>query len=476
MLGLVGSLAVFAGGIGCTGILLTDPTLRDGPLSVLRYGHGPDLATMVLYLGLGLMAWGWVRLGQDVLAGRAGGQAVVACAGVWLVPMLLSPPLFSGDVYAYLAQGALTLHGFDPYTVGPEVLSGPARDNVAGLWQATGSPYGPLFLLLAKGVVAVTGNGVISGILLMRLVLLPGLVLLAYALPGLVGHLGGRTSVALWVAVANPLVLTQLVGGPHNDILMVGLLALATLLVLNGRHGAGMTMAAVAVAVKASAGIALPFLVLIWAARLSGDRWARIGKAAAASLTIVVTVYLASNWALGVPLTELPDITAPLRIVDWLSVPTGVGEVLYSCLGWATGAAPASFLAVTRLLGLIALATVAARQWWLARAGGAEAVRQMAVVLALAAVLSPTTLPWYFSWALAMGAALPWTTWALSLLLAGSVWLMIVDYPNGYIELSNWPYLAVGASFAALAAISLHHPVPSASSHNRAPPAPTSRT
>lgn len=457
-LGLVGSLAVFIGGIGCTGILFTDPILDDGPLSALRSGHGRDLAIVVLYLGLGLMVGAWVRLGRDVLAGRAGGRAVMACAGAWLGPMLVSPPLFTGDVYAYLAQGVLTLHGFDPYTVGPDVLSGPVADNVAGLWQATGSPYGPLFLLLAKGVVAVTGNGIISGVLLMRLVMLPGLALLGYALPGLVRHLGGRTSVALWVAVANPLVLTQLIGGPHNDILMVGLLALATLLVLNGRHGSGLAVAAAAVAIKASAGIALPFLVLIWADRLPGGRLARTATATAASLAIVATVYLTANWVLGVPLTELPDLAAPLRIVDWLSVPTGLGEILHGILGHATGADEYSFVSVTRLLGVLALAVLTARQWWLARAGGAEVVRQMAVVLALTAVLSPTTLPWYFSWALAMGAALPWTTRALSFLIAGSVWLMIVDYPNGYIGLSNWPYLAAGAGCAALAAVSLRHP------------------
>jgi alpha-1,6-mannosyltransferase len=70
VLGLVGSLAVFTGGIGCAGIPVTDPILGDGTLSVLRYGYGRDLATVVLYLGLGLMVWAWVRLGRDVLAGR----------------------------------------------------------------------------------------------------------------------------------------------------------------------------------------------------------------------------------------------------------------------------------------------------------------------------------------------------------------------------------------------------------------------
>ncbi|MEO7195141.1 MAG: polyprenol phosphomannose-dependent alpha 1,6 mannosyltransferase MptB [Pseudonocardiaceae bacterium] len=454
-LGLVGSLAVFIGGIGCAGIPVTGPIPGDGLFAALGYGPGREVATVVLYLGLGLMVWAWIRLGRDVLAGRVAGRAVAACAGTWLVPMLFAPPLFTRDVYSYLAQGAVALHGFDPYTAGPDVLLGSVTDNVAGLWQDTGAPYGPLFLLLAKGVVAVTGDGVISGVLLMRLAMLPGLAMLGYALPGLARHLGGRSSVALWVAVANPLVLTQLVGGPHNDILMVGLLAVATLLVLDGRHGPGMTLAAAAIAVKVSAGVALPFLVLIWAARLPGGRWARIGKAAAASFAIVMTVYLAANWALGVPLTELPDLAAPLRIVDWLSAPTGVGEILHRILGRATGVDLLSFVSLARLLGLLALAALAAWQCRLARAGGVAAVRQMAVMLALTAVLSPTTLPWYFTWALALGAALPWTPWGLSLLTAGSVWLMIVDYPNGFIELSNWPYLAAGAGFATLAALSL---------------------
>jgi alpha-1,6-mannosyltransferase len=290
--------------------------------------------------------------------------------------------------------------------------------------------------------------------------MLPGLALLMYALPGLVGHLGGRTPVALWITVTNPLILTQLVGGPHNDLLMVGLLAAATLLVLNGRHGAGVAMAAAAAAVKASAGVALPFLVLIWAARLPGDRWARIGKAAAASLMIVVTVYLSANWALGVPLTELPDLTAP-------DAHRGLAVDANGCR-----ADPARHprLGDRHGPGLIRRGHSATR------ARRPRRSRRPAVVAGprrrcrsgapnggrtgahRSAVLSPTTLPWYFSWALAMVAALPWTTRTLSLLTAGSVLLMIVDYPDGHIGLSNWPYLTAGAAFATLAAVSLRHP------------------
>lgn len=457
-LGLLGALAVLVGGLGAGGILVSDPVLGDGPLSVLRYGHGHDLSVAVLYLGLGVMVWAWVRLGRDVLAGAVKGRAVLACGAAWLVPMLVAPPLFTRDAYVYLAQGALPLHGFDPYAVGPEVLPSPVTDNVHYLWQATGSPYGPLFLLLAKGAAALTGSSVIPGVILMRLALLPGLALLVWALPGLVRHLGGRTSVALWLTVANPLVATQLVGGPHNDLLMIGLLACATLLALDGRPASGMAVAGLAVAVKATATVTLPFLVLIWAARLPGSPRARIGKSAAAGIAVVLPSYLASDWALGVPLTDIPALNVPSLIVDWLSVPTGIGQLLHTIVGWVLDVDQGPFVAVSRMLGLAALLVLAARRWWAARdADDREVVRQTAIVLALAAALSPATLPWYFSWGLAMAAALAWSERGLALAVAGSVWLMAVDYPSGASALSDWPYLLALAGCGALAAVSLRH-------------------
>ena len=92
--------------MGCAGIAATNPILGNGLLSAVRYEHGRDLATAVLCLGLGFLVWAWVRLGRDMLAGRAGGRAVAECAGVW--PWCRCCSLrrcFSRDVYAYLAQG-----------------------------------------------------------------------------------------------------------------------------------------------------------------------------------------------------------------------------------------------------------------------------------------------------------------------------------------------------------------------------------
>src|SRR5882757_2349376 len=240
LLGFLGSLLLAFGGLGAGGVLVHDPILEGTPLAAWRFGHGYDLAVMVVYLGLALVVWAWVLVGREVLARRAGGRAVLTNAALWMLPMLVTPPLFTRDPFSYLAQGTMPLLGFDPYGGGPDALPpGPVLDNVHWFWQDTPTPYGPLFVA---------------------------------ALPGLVRHLGGRLPVALWVAVANPVMVVHLVGGPHNDLLLVGLLAMGSLLVLNRQHAAGIALVTMAMAVKATAGVALPFLVLVWAARLTGPQ------------------------------------------------------------------------------------------------------------------------------------------------------------------------------------------------------------
>ena len=105
--------------------------------------------------------------------------------------------------------------------------------------------------MLAKGIAAVAGDNMILGVMLMRLAVLPGLVLLVAALPGLARRLGGRIPVALWLAVASPMMVIHMVGGVHNDLLVVGLLAAGSLLVLERRPVAGIAVVTVAMAMKA---------------------------------------------------------------------------------------------------------------------------------------------------------------------------------------------------------------------------------
>ncbi len=466
LLGLLGSVLLAVGAVGAGGILVQDPLIAGGPLSWVRYGHGRDLATTILYIGFGLVVWAWVRLGRDVLRGTATGRQVLAAGGVWLLPMLVSPPLFTRDVYSYLGQGALALRGMDPYEVGPvELPPGPIPDNVHYVWQTTPAPYGPLFLFISKVVYWATGEATILGVIGMRLVLLIGFGLLVYSLPRLAERLGGDSAVTLWLVIANPMMVVHLVGGPHNDLLMIGLLATGTLLALRRHHLAGIAVVTVAMAVKASAGAALPFLVAIWAARLPGSRWVRTVKAAAAGLGTFVLVFGAITLISGVGLGWIPALDAPSKtIYNWMSLPTGAGQLAHGITWLFVDVEAGPFIEIARYLGSAVLLGFLAWQWFEVgrnpREDGADAVRRASYVLLASALLAPATLPWYFTWGLVLGACFAWTRWALSVVVGASTWLVLAAYPSGESALGSWGYMIGTVAVSALAAVSLLRPDP----------------
>ena len=461
LLGLAGSILLAAMAVGAGGILVIDPLIGGGALSWIRYGHGHDLATVGLYLGVALLVWAWVRLGREVFNGVATSQQVTAASAVWVGPLLLSPPLFTRDVYSYLAQGALAAQGFDPYLVGPSKLPpGAIADNVHYVWQTTPAPYGPLFIYIAKMISIATGNHLILGVLGMRLVLLSGFAMLAFALPRLAQRLGASPTIALWLVTANPLTVVHLVGGPHNDLLMTGLLAMGTLLVLQRRHPFGIALGTMAMAIKVSAGVVLPFLVWIWAARLSGSRGARLIRAGAGSTAVFAATFASITFVSGVGLGWIPALDAPSLIVNWMSLPTAAGELAHTLVAPFGHVDDRPFIVVSRLLGSAIFVAILARQWWLARDGGPQAITRASAALLWAALLAPATLPWYLSWALVLGAVTPWPRRTLAWVVAGSTWLVVCTYPTGESAFRSWPYQLGMVAVSLIAAVSLLHPDP----------------
>lgn len=462
-LGAAGSVLVLLGAFGAAGVLARDPVLGHGPLSWVRYGHGQMLATMVLYIGFLLMVWAWVRLGRHVLAGRVGSRPVLIAAACWTAPLVIAPPVFTRDVFSYLAQGALDLHGMDPYKVGPIMLGIPELvSNVHPFWQTTPAPYGPLFILLAKTIVSITGTNMILGVILTRLVLMVGLGLLLWALPRLVKQLGGSLPVTLWLAIAGPMTVVHLAGGPHNDLLMVGLMAAGVVCVLERRHVVGIVLVTLAAAVKATALLALPFLVWVWAGHLSSTPLRNFLRAFAAAVGVFLVTFVAVTYlSLGaLDLGWINGLQAPAMIVNWLSLPTAVGEIIHTVVSLFVDADKSWFVNIVRGVGAVVFFVIAARQWWASRVGGPEAVRRMAFTLIAVAVLSPTMLPWYLSWGFMIAAALAWQARQLAILVAAGVFLVLTFSPAGEDLLYNWPFIAGAVLVSVLAGISLLRPDP----------------
>ncbi|WP_084530050.1 alpha-(1-_6)-mannopyranosyltransferase A [Nocardia crassostreae] len=466
LLGFFGAIMITFGGFGAGSTRRNDPLLEEAHLSWLRFGHGYALSTVFVWIGVLAMITAWVRLGRATIGTVPGATVTLnelrAIVGIWVFPLLFAVPMFSRDAYSYLAQGALLRDGFNPYAVGPVVNPGVLLDNVSLVWTNTTAPYGPIFLLLARGITSITGDNVVAGTIALRLVMLPGLALMMWAVPHLTKHLGGKPTTALWLAVLNPLVLIHLIGGVHNEMLMVGLMAAGIALVLEHHHVAGIVVVAIGVGVKATAGIALPFLVWIWMIH-ERERRAERGegelphpammftKIAGLGVAVFAVVFAAASALAGVGIGWLTALSGSKKIINWLSLPT----IMAHMVTWVTPWRLESVLSVTRALCTVALVVILVWAWWRFRHTEREAVFGILVAFVAIVILSPAALPWYYSWPLALAAGFALSTRTLQILVGLCTWLMLVFQPDGSIGLYTFWHVAAATFAAVVAALAL---------------------
>lgn len=454
-LGFVGAVLITAGGLGAGSTRLHDPLLESLHLSWLRFGHGLVLSSVLLWAGVALMLAAWVWLGRRVADRTATEYTMVATTGIWLAPLLLSVPLFSRDTYSYLAQGALLRDGFDPYAVGPVDNPNSLLDNVSPIWTTTTAPYGPGFILIAKFVTMLVGNDVVTGTMLLRLCMLPGLALLIWAAPRVARHIGADGATALWICVLNPLVIIHLMGGVHNEMLMVGLMMAGIALTFSGRQIWGVSLIAAAVAVKATAGLALPFMVWVWARDLRSRRGFSPVKAfvaaTAASALIFSAVFAVLSFAAGVGLGWLTALAGSVKIINWLTLPTAVANLINVVAGLFLPVNFYAVLDVTRIIGIAIIAFSLPFVWWRFRHTDREALTGIAVVMVIVVLFVPAALPWYYTWPLAVVAALAQSRRSIALIAGLSTWITVIWKPDGAHGMYSWAHVLLAVACAVVA-------------------------
>jgi alpha-1,6-mannosyltransferase len=458
-LGCLGAVLIAAGGLGAGSTRLHDPLLESLHLSWLRFGHGLVLSSVLLWGGVALMLIAWLWLGRRVIDRTATEYTMIATTGFWLAPLLLSVPVFSRDTYSYLAQGALLRDGFDPYAVGPIDNPNSLLDNVSPIWTTTTAPYGPAFILVAKFVTMLVGNDVVAGTMLLRLCMLPGLALLIWAAPRVARHVGANGAAALWICVLNPLVIIHLMGGVHNEMLMVGLMMAAIALTFSGRHIWGVSMIAVAVAVKATAGLALPFMVWVWARDLRDRRGyspvKAFASATAASALIFVAVFAVLSLLAGVGLGWLTALAGSVKIINWLTVPTAAANLINFFGGLFLPVNFYAVLDVARIVGIAIIAISLPLLWWRFRHTDREALMGIALVMGVVVLFVPAALPWYYTWPLAVVAALAQSREAIAVIAGLSTWITVIWKPDGAHGMYSWTHVLLAAACAAVAWYSL---------------------
>lgn len=344
-----------------------------GPLSV-RLTHAQFL------LLEGAMAVGYAGV---LIAGAELHRRIVLGAIVVLhVVFLLAPPLLSSDVFSYLDYARLgALHGIDPYLHGPVAAPhDPAFALTA--WRHAASVYGPLFTVASYPLAHLPLDVAIWCFKLATAAASLGCVALVWRIAGRLGHSPARAAAVYGL---NPVLLVWTVGGTHNDLLMLLLALAGVALALEAREALGGAAVIAAAAVKATAGIVLPFLLI-------GVRRGR-RAAAGAALAAVLVVGLSAIAFPGHPLGVVTVLLHEQRLVAF----DGIPKVVARAFG-LPGVTPAvKTVAHVAFLVVAAGLCVAVRRGydWVAACGWAT----IALVLA-----SPWLVGWYTVWPLPFAA------------------------------------------------------------------------
>lgn len=434
LFGAAGTVVMAIGALGAG----ARPVVQDPTFGVRLLNLPSRIQTVSLTMtttGAVMMALAWLMLGRFALGNRRMSRGDLdRTLLLWVLPLLIAPPMYSKDVYSYLAQSQISLEGLDPYRVGPASglgLSHIFTLSVPTLWRETPAPYGPLFLWIGRGISAVTGENIVAAVLCHRLVELLGVALIVWATPRLARRCGVAEVSALWLGAANPLLIMHLVAGVHNEALMLGLMLAGAEFALRGisdgkaprllPHSwklgpdweplgmlvAGAVLIVLSSQVKLPSLLALGFVTMALAYRCGGTLRALLltgGGMAVLSLAVMALV----GWASGLGFGWIYTLGTANVVRSWMSPPTllalGTGQVgILLGLGDHTTAV----LGLTRAIGVLIIMVMVA---WLLLAvfrGRLHPIGGLGVALGITVLLFPVVQPWYLLWAI-----IPLAAWA----------------------------------------------------------------
>ena len=348
--------------------------------------------------GLIIMLRVWMRLRRFTLAGFGGPKALIILAVVWALPLVVTPPLASRDVYAYVAYGEMAAAGFDPYEDGPRVLNdATVLAPVDPVYAEAPSVYGPVFMTVSNAIARVARGNVVASVMLYRLLGVLGLVLAAISGWDIARRLGRDPVDAMMLGPLNPVVLYHLVSGAHNEALMLGFLMAG--IAIGRRPGlvhVGVVACALSAAIKIPGILGAVFLLWPWA-MVAPSQAKRLGRLALGGIETVSVLVLFSvvtgwNWGWVTALAQARNVNAFLSVT----------QLAGSSFAKLFGLEAEGVLGVLRPAGLGVAALLAL--WFLVR-HPADRVLTLAWSLLIFAMLHPTTQPWYFTWGLLLLAA-----------------------------------------------------------------------
>jgi hypothetical protein len=250
-------------------------------------------------------------------------------------------------------------------------------------------------LLLAGWSASLSLHHVLITVVLLRLQSVVGLALIAYCIPKLARSFGKDAGPAFVLGVLNPLTLLALVGGAHNDAIMVGLL-LAGITAARSRHPVwGVVLCALAASIKVPAAVGIIYVAWDWAGVDVGWRERIAPLLRAGLITVAVMGFLSVVAGLG--WGWILNLGTPGTVRSWMAPATAVALAI-SGLGhvMGIGVSLAGLLTLTRALGLLAAAAIAL--YCLRHRTRLGLLYAIGITMLMFVLLGPVVQPWYLTW------------------------------------------------------------------------------
>ncbi len=230
----------------------------------------------------------WIALGFGALFG---------------ITMAFVYPITANDAFAYVNQSrVLVLHHDNPIFMPAASYPNDPFVGLAGQWAASGSPYGPLGILVDALPTVVTGNNFLANLIVLKLMFVGITLICAVLVYHVLKRMGHKFALLGLVLVAwNPLLLIEIAANGHNDAAMMLLVMLGLLLCGRNKLLLGLVAVVASALVKYATAPLIPLFLIYGVAHQPTLR----RRVAFVALSVVCSFVFAA--ALYLPFWHGPD-------------------------------------------------------------------------------------------------------------------------------------------------------------------------
>lgn len=219
LLGLIGSSLVSLG--SCSTTFARSGHWGWEPVDAIGRHVDRSNGGWLIMLGSTVLVISWWLLRPSSVPGRISSMWILA---VWAAPLFLAPPVLSADAFVYADAGWILHVGGDVDDVPIASQGGPFAPAVDAFWVGKRTAYPPLAVVAGQAAAAGAGFDPYWGVVAQRFLAVAALLVAFPLLRRLGRRLGVDPGWTVWFGCLNPYVVLHLVGGGHNDALMIAVL------------------------------------------------------------------------------------------------------------------------------------------------------------------------------------------------------------------------------------------------------------